>query len=277
MKGCINRFIIKTINNRYLVYNDENINVGEVFSNFNISRDKFPRAEIKFYPDYEEEYGTWHRLQNNGALMPFSFFEMKMKNDEFFYYSGFIKDNYKPICKSLKTQIRPNISKKTDFKKTVDKDREISAVAEVLKILIIEVKENRTPAIDSIFRYAYREVSMIPKPLASKKAWLSFNEKTGRDLRNYRQYDHPLGIKLNQLYTFEHKTTASSFKKDLIKLYEESTLTIPNIMELIKMQEICWVTKEEDMKLKELGYQSYRPDSNKAYQEAGIDIYESQE
>lgn len=274
MKGCINRFIIKTIDSRYLVYNKDNINVGEVVSNFSINRDKFPRAEIKFYPDYEGNYGTWHRLQSDGGLMPFSFFKMKMESHGVFEYSGFIKENSKKIYNTAKTQISSNISKKTDLHKAVDKEREIRAVAEVLKILVIELKENRTPAIDNIFRYAYREVSMIPKPLASKKAWLSFNEKTGRDLRNYRQYDHPLGIKLNQYYTFEHKTTASSFKKDLIRLYEEKTLTLENIIKLIKLQEICWVTKEEDMKLKELGYQSYRLDSDKAYQEAGIEIYE---
>jgi hypothetical protein len=64
----------------------------------------------------------------------------------------------------------------------------------------------------------------------------------------------------------EHKVPLEEVFKKLLK--------DPNNAEqiLLNNNTIVWVTKEEDSRLTKLGYRSNRPDPDKAYEEAGIQI-----
>jgi hypothetical protein len=62
-------------------------------------------------------------------------------------------------------------------------------------------------------------------------------------------------------------------KSQLIELCNKDALSISKIKELISKQRICWITLEEDNVLTKLKYKSHRSDPDKAYKEAGIEIY----
>lgn len=157
-----------------------------------------------------------------------------------------------------------------------NKDREIKAMAEVLMILTKEVVENPTFAIKDSFRYVHREV--VTDTLASEAAYCDFLERTGLDIRKYDWYGGKVKTKdsetisINQLYTMEHMQTAKQFEIDLVNAYKSGMLTIEFIIDRLKKQHLCWVTKAEDKRLTDLGYRSARPDPEKAYREAGITI-----
>ena len=157
-----------------------------------------------------------------------------------------------------------------------NKDRTIKAMAEVLMILTKELVENPTFAIKDSFRYVHREV--VTDTLASEAAYCDFFERTGLDIRKNDWYGGKVKTKngetisINRLYTMEHMQTAKQFEIDLVNAYKSGTLTIEFIIDRLKKQHLCWVTKAEDKKLTDLGYRSERPDPEKAYREAGITI-----
>ena len=159
----------------------------------------------------------------------------------------------------------------------MDKERELNALADVLLILTKELVENPTFAIKDAFKYVHRE--FVTEPLASEAAYYGFLKLTGKDIRKYDWYGGRVNtldggsLNINSLYTAEHMHTGKQFKDQLVNAYKSGNLTREYIKSLLKSRCVCWVTKEEDQRLKELGYNSERPDPEKAYREAGIVIY----
>ena len=64
----------------------------------------------------------------------------------------------------------------------------------------------------------------------------------------------------------EHKNPVEEIWLKLLDSPEKTFDTLK------KYHTLVWVTREEDNRLNTLGYRSKRPDSNKAYREAGIEI-----
>ena len=159
----------------------------------------------------------------------------------------------------------------------MDKERELNALADVLLILTKELVENPTFAIKDAFKYVHRE--FVTKPLASEAAYYDFFKLTGKDIRKYDWYGGKVTtlsgevLNINSAYTAEHMHTVKQFKDQLVSAYKSGKLTKEYIKSILKTRYVCWVTKAEDQRLKELGYNSERPDPKKAYQEAGIVIY----
>nr|AGS51764.1 hypothetical protein [uncultured bacterium contig00046] len=117
-----------------------------------------------------------------------------------------------------------------------------------------------------VFRHAYRSVEYLKhtKLSASVKAYDKFKEMTGKDIRNFNWYDKMPRDKKNniirnskkypafihQLFQWEHKTTAYQFKEELEAEYKKhKKITTEFIKNLMKKQEMCWITKEENQRL----------------------------
>ena len=161
----------------------------------------------------------------------------------------------------------------------MNKERELEALSEILLILTVEMQENPTFAIKDSFKYIHRE--FVTTMLASEAAYYDFFKKTGHDIRRYNWYGGKVAtrngdiLNINTEYTAEHMQTGKQFKTELFRAYKDGTLTKEYIKSLLKNRFVCWVTKEEDQRLKRLGYNADRPDPEKAYREAGIVIYRS--
>lgn len=161
----------------------------------------------------------------------------------------------------------------------MNKERELDALAEVLRILTIELHENPTFAIKDSFRYIHRE--FVTDMLASEAAYYDFFKKTGQDIRKYNWYGGKVTthngdiLNINTEYTAEHMQTGKQFKTELSRAYKNNALTKEYIKDLLRNRYVCWVTKEEDQRLKKLGYNADRPNPEQAYREAGIVIYNS--
>lgn len=166
----------------------------------------------------------------------------------------------------------------------MEKERELNDLAEVLKILTIANIENKTACISETYRYAYRtigEFGLSNSCIASENAYNDFYNRTGLDIRKYKR-EQPVKDKLNRRfivhreYMYEHFIPAASFRNNLIELYNNNKLTVENIKKELLSQIMCWITKEENEKLKQLGYQyKDRENSEKAkqaYLAAGIKI-----
>tara|TARA_X000001316_G_C922245_1_gene37224 strand:+ start:3716 stop:4180 length:465 start_codon:yes stop_codon:yes gene_type:complete len=110
---------------------------------------------------------------------------------------------------------------------------------------------------------------MLIRQIITKKLWSENALKVAQenniplDLDWYKQSRYDPGRKM---LLMEHKNPLEEMWQKLIAEPDKTTsiLDSENI--------IVWVTREEDNKLTELGYRSKRPDSDKAYQEAGIEI-----
>jgi hypothetical protein len=165
-------------------------------------------------------------------------------------------------------------------------ERELNDMAEVLKNLTIAFVENKTKCISETYRYAYRtvgEFGLSVPCLASERAYNDFYNRTGLDIRMYKRGQEVKDKFSNKFvihreYTYEHIIPAVSFKNSLIDLYNEKNLNIDTIKEKILEQKMCWITKEENKKLNQLGYQYKGRETfekaKKAYIKAGIKIIE---
>jgi hypothetical protein len=109
-----------------------------------------------------------------------------------------------------------------------------------------------------------RKTEFGVKPLWSKSAMIYAQENNiplDLEWKNQPKYDP--GRK-NLL--MEHKNPVEEIWLKLLESPE-------NIFDTLKSHHVLvWVTREEDKRLNKLGYRSKRPDSNKAYKEAGIQI-----
>lgn len=165
-------------------------------------------------------------------------------------------------------------------------ERELTDIAEVLRILTIAYVENKTNCISETYRYAYRtvgEFSLSVPCLASENAYNDFYNKTGKDIRAYKRDENVVDkldkrFTVHQHYKYEHFIPASSLRDSLIKLYEKENLNVYTIQQEIQKQRMCWITKEEDAKLSQAGY-SHKgrdtfEDAKKAYLNVGIKIKE---
>jgi hypothetical protein len=80
-------------------------------------------------------------------------------------------------------------------------------------------------------------------------------------------YEQPRYDKGRKELLMEHKNPVEEI---WIKLHEEPW----NAEHILKKEiHIVWVTREEDKELTRLGYRTKRPDSDKAYREAGIELH----
>jgi len=79
---------------------------------------------------------------------------------------------------------------------------------------------------------------------------------------------------LRNFLVFEHYTTGLEFKKELQFYYVNDKLNEKNVNQLLSKKKIAWISKDEDKELNRLGYKQVRPDPDKAYYEAGINIIE---
>ena len=80
-------------------------------------------------------------------------------------------------------------------------------------------------------------------------------------------YEQPRYDKGRKELLMEHKNPVEEI---WIKLCEEPS----NAEQILKKEiHIVWVTREEDKELTRLGYRTKRPDSDKAYREAGIELH----
>lgn len=121
----------------------------------------------------------------------------------------------------------------------------------------------------------------FPKRLASVKAYDEFYALTGKDIRDFDWLSSAKakdGSKfvVHQRFVDEHMTTAFDFKNKLLKLCDEGKLDENKIKELIAMQRLCWITKEENDKLNLLGYRTSRENPLEAYERCGIEIYDKE-
>ncbi len=113
-------------------------------------------------------------------------------------------------------------------------------------------------------------VKMLIRQIVINKCWskkarqLALKNNWPLDMNWYEQPKYDKGRK--QLL-MEHK---NPLEEIWIKLCEEHWNTERILVEEIQ---IVWVTREEDHELTRLGYRTKRPDSDKAYREAGIEIY----
>ena len=161
----------------------------------------------------------------------------------------------------------------------MEKQRELKAIAKVIYLLTKEVVENPTISIRDAYRYVLREITT--PTLASESAYNDFYLKTGKDIRTFdwrssRRITSKNGEKfsIHKVYTGDHIQTCRDFEIMLKKAYEKGLLTEDFIIEQLNNRHVCWITKEEDRILNELGYKSNRSDPKKAYREAGIIIYQ---
>jgi hypothetical protein len=127
--------------------------------------------------------------------------------------------------------------------------------------------ENKTEksAIKYGTKMLIRQIELMTEPLWSKKAISCAQENNiPLDLKWNNQTRYDPGRK-NLL--LEHKNPVEEIWLKLLESPE-------NTGDILKTHHVVvWVTREEDNRLTELGYRSKRPDSDKAYEEAGIEIW----
>lgn len=169
-------------------------------------------------------------------------------------------------------------------KKFMNKETDFDTWCKMLLDYTQAMVHNPTVANKWIFDRASHDewvLSKFPKHLASVKAYNEFYGLTGKDIRDY---DWLSSVKTNdgtkiivhQHFVDEHMTTAFDFKTKLLKLCEEGKLDIQKIKELIAMQRLCWITKDENKQLNALGYRKHRENPLKAYENCGIEIYDKE-
>lgn len=142
-----------------------------------------------------------------------------------------------------------------------------------------EYIENKTNYIAYCFRYIYRDIWLLQsseKYLASEKAYNDFFELTKKDIREFN-WSNKVKINNKSVYVYslfvaEHMTTANDFKNSLIDLYNKNKLNSTEVKKLIQKQQLCWITKEENIELNKHGFSKHRPDPDKAYEICGIKI-----
>jgi hypothetical protein len=111
---------------------------------------------------------------------------------------------------------------------------------------------------------------MLIRQIITKKYWSVNALKVAQENNIPLDLDWPKQSKYDpgrKMLLMEHKNPLEEMWKKLIAEPEKTTEI------LNKENVIVWVTREEDNKLTELGYRSKRPDSDKAYREAGIKLH----
>ena len=167
-------------------------------------------------------------------------------------------------------------------KKFIDKENEFDTWCKMLLDYTQAMVHNPTVANKWIFDRASHDewvLSKFPKHLASVKAYNEFYDLTGKDIRDFDwlssvKTNDGTKIVVHQHFVDEHMTTAFDFKTKLLKLCEEGKLDVEKIKELIAMQRLCWIAKDENKQLNALGYRKHRENPLKAYEDCGIEIYD---
>ena len=168
--------------------------------------------------------------------------------------------------------------------KFMDKEKDFDTWCKMLLDYTQAMVHNPTVANKWIFdRVSHDEgvLSKFPKHLASVKAYNEFYDLTGKDIRDFDwlssvKTNDGTKIVVHQHFVDEHMTTAFVFKTKLLKLCEEGKLDVEKIKELIAMQRLCWITKDENKQLNALGYRKHRENPLKAYEDCGIEIYDKE-
>ena len=81
-------------------------------------------------------------------------------------------------------------------------------------------------------------------------------------------------VKVSNFLRYEHMTPISELINSIEKYYLEGSYNIEKLENIIMKMKVVFITHDEDIMLNKLGYKSKRPDPIKAYQEAGIEIFE---
>lgn len=169
-------------------------------------------------------------------------------------------------------------------KKIMDKEKDYDTWCKMLLDYTQAMVHNPTVANKWIFDRASHDewvLSKFPKHLASVKAYNEFYDLTGKDIRDFDwlssvKTNDGTKIVVHQHFVDEHMTTAFDFKTKLLELCEEGKLDVEKIKELIAMQRLCWITKDENKQLNALGYRKHRENPLEAYEDCGIEIYDKE-
>jgi len=160
------------------------------------------------------------------------------------------------------------------------KDEYVDCIVEVLKI----IKKNKG-RISSSLKHCLNEL-LDPtyydgKHNISKKAFeeaktLGISDKiismTWLQLGKYKS-DKNISGNGRRAFILEHYYLRSYIRQELFGLKNPNKNDVKKI--ITEDLKTCIITAEEDLKLKELGYASKRPDPKKAYKEAGIELKHS--
>lgn len=89
------------------------------------------------------------------------------------------------------------------------------------------------------------------------------------DIRTKNWHDQHKFDKGRSIFHFEHIVPVKSIRDECISANSEKE--VHEI--LVQKLRVVWILKSEDRELTKLGYRSNRPDPEKAYFEAGIEIF----
>jgi hypothetical protein len=104
-----------------------------------------------------------------------------------------------------------------------------------------------------------------PKVSRAARDWAT---RLGIDLCAMNWHDQPRFDPARRKFHFEHFRPVSLIRSECIEKCSET-----EILEILKTQlTVVWILKSEDVELRRLGYQSNRPDPDKAYREAMIEL-----
>jgi hypothetical protein len=112
-----------------------------------------------------------------------------------------------------------------------------------------------------------RKLTDLLKPLASKKAYEAAKQ-SNIDILEMGWHDQHKFDKGRLVFHFEHFYPISGIKQKCLQAKNE--IEIENILR--NNIRVVWLLKEEDKRLTELGYKSKRPNPEKAYSDAGIEL-----
>ena len=159
---------------------------------------------------------------------------------------------------------------------------ELDLYSEILFSFTKATAETGTSAFNNVFAKVVREVWQLLKShnhLASEEAYKQFFNMTQLDIRKYNWFSKVKDknnnvITVHNYFQDEHLTTVFDFANTLINCYENKTLTVDLIKEMILQQRMCWITKEENKRLNDKDYRKHRANPLDAYKECGIKIYD---
>lgn len=125
--------------------------------------------------------------------------------------------------------------------------------------------------LSSLLGHACRELEDFIEPRISVAAQAKASAMELGDLRRFH-WDDQVG-KMNdrgrKIFHWEHFVPVSLLKRRLMEL---SDPTVDAILPILSVAEIAWVLKDEDEKLRRLGFGSDRDDPAAAYAAAEIDF-----
>lgn len=146
-------------------------------------------------------------------------------------------------------------------------------VIDALKTLITLLKKEKNNLhIKTATVSIIRSLEVISELDVSEAAQLKANDMGIGDLHQYRWSDqtkqHKMNDKGRKIFHWEHFYPVQQIIDELIDL---DTLDDSSIYDIIRKMKICWILKEENVKLDAIA-KSKRPDPHLSYTLAGINL-----